>query len=95
MMKEKIFFIIKEKSQRVKNKNFLKINNKPLFQYLLEKVKKCNFDEIYVDSDSEIIKNYCIKKKIKFIPRLPRLSTNNANGNHLLLHHQKIIKADI
>ena len=45
---------IKKKSERVKNKNFLKINNKPLFQYLLEKVKKCDFDEIYVDSDSEI-----------------------------------------
>ena len=43
---------IKKISQRVKNKNFLKINKKPLFRYLLDKIKKCNFDEVYVDSDS-------------------------------------------
>ena len=53
---------IKKISQRVKNKNFLKINKKPLFRYLLDKIKKCNFDEVYVDSDSLEVKN--IVKKI-------------------------------
>ena len=52
---------IKKISQRVKNKNFLKINKKPLFRYLLDKIKKCNFDEVYVDSDSLEVKKYCKK----------------------------------
>ena len=55
---------IKSKSVRVKNKNFKKINGKPLFKILLDKLTKTNFDEIYVDSDSEIIKITANKKVI-------------------------------
>ena len=86
---------IKSKSERVKNKNFKKINGKPLYKFLLEKIKKCNFDEIYIDSNSSKIKKYCQKNNFNFIKRLPRLAKNNANGNHLLNYHRKIIKADI
>tara|TARA_B100001029_G_C15023293_1_gene431995 strand:- start:328 stop:990 length:663 start_codon:yes stop_codon:yes gene_type:complete len=86
---------IKKISQRVKNKNFLKINKKPLFRYLLDKIKKCNFDEVYVDSDSLEVKKYCKKNNLNFIERVPKLASKNANGNHLLLYHQKIIKADL
>ena len=86
---------IKKNSKRVKNKNFRKINGVPLFQITLDKLKKCNFDEIYVDSDSNIIKKYCYKKGINFIKRDPKLSKDSANGNHLLLHHAKIIDAGI
>ena len=55
---------IKSRSTRVKNKNFRKINGKPLYTFLLNKLAKCNFDEIYIDSDSEEIKRYSKKKKI-------------------------------
>ena len=41
---------------RVKKKNFIKINNVPLYEILLKKIIKCNFDEVYVDTDSDIIK---------------------------------------
>ena len=40
---------IKTVSKRVKNKNFRIVNKKPLYQFLLNKLKFCNFDEIYVD----------------------------------------------
>ena len=83
---------IKKKSVRVKNKNFRLINKKPLFEYTLEKLKYCKFDEVYVDSDSENVKTYCKKNKINFIERLPKLATKNANGNNLLLYHSKIIE---
>ena len=63
---------IKSKSKRVKNKNFKLVNKKPLYTYLLSKLKKCNFDEIYVDSDSLEIENYCKKNKFKFIRRIPK-----------------------
>ncbi len=61
----------------------------------MDKLKKCNFDEVYVDTDSLEIKRYCIKKGLKFIKRLPALAKDNANGNDLLKYHSKIIKADI
>ena len=41
---------IKLKSKRLKNKNFKKINGKPLYKYLLDKLKFTNFNEIYVKS---------------------------------------------
>ncbi len=61
----------------------------------MDKLKKTNFDEIYIDSDSAEIKKYCHKMGYKFIKRQPKLSKDNANGNDLLNYHSKIIKADI
>jgi len=86
---------IKQRSTRVKNKNFKKINNKPLYRYLLDKLSKCNFDEVFVDSDSNEIREFCKKKKFTFIPRIKNLSRDNANGNDLLNYHSKIIEADL
>lgn len=85
---------IKSKSERVRGKNFRKIKGKPLYRYLLDKLKKCDFDEIYVDTDSKKIAKYCMENKFKYIKRLSKLAKNNANGNDLLNYHQKIIKAD-
>ena len=86
---------IKLKSKRLKNKNFKKINGRPLYKYLLDKLKFANFDEIYVDSNSSEIEEYCKLKNYKFIKRLPKLALDNANGNDLLNYHSKIINADI
>jgi CMP-N-acetylneuraminic acid synthetase len=86
---------IKSISKRVKNKNFKIIGGKPLFRYLLDKLKYTHFDEIYVDSDSKQIEKYCKQNNYKFIHRLPKLAKDNANGNDLLNYHAKIINADI
>ena len=86
---------IKSNSKRVKNKNFKKIYNIPLYQIVIKKVIKANFDEIYVDTDSKIIKKFCVKNGIQVIDRLKKLSKDNANGNDLLNYHSKIIKADL
>jgi CMP-N-acetylneuraminic acid synthetase len=86
---------IKAKSKRVKNKNFKLINGKPLYSYILNTLKKCKFDEIYVDSDSLEIKKFCIKNRIRFIERKPKLALDNANGNDLLNYHAKVIEADL
>ena len=53
---------IKKRSSRVKKKNFKIVNNKKLYQFFINKVRKCGFDKIYVDSDSSEIKNYWQKK---------------------------------
>ncbi len=94
-MKTVVIIPIKKKSQRVPGKNFKRIRGKALYEYTLEKVKKCNFDEIYVDTDSKEIKNYCEVKKINIINRLKSLSKNSANGNDLINYHAKIIDADL
>ena len=86
---------IKEKSKRVKGKNFKIVDGKPLYKHFIEKLNKCNFDEVYIDSDSKIIEKYCKKLKLNFIKRKPQLAYDNANGNHLLNYHAKLIKADI
>ena len=73
MMKEKIFFIIKEKSQRVKNKNFLKIQGLPLYKFVLYKFK--NF-KVYVDTDSKKIYENCKKDpKLKHVVCYKRKSS--------------------
>ena len=94
-MKTVAIIPIKSNSRRVKNKNFKKIFNIPLYQIVLAKVKKANFDEIYVDTDSKKIKNFCLKNNISVIDRLKGLSKDNANGNDLINYHYKIIKADL
>lgn len=86
---------IKLNSKRVKGKNFKIVLGKPLYQYLLDKIKRCNFDEIYIDSDSDEIKKYCFKKGFNFIKRLPKLAKDNANGNDLINYHGRIIEADL
>ena len=68
---------IKTNSVRVKNKNFRLINKIPLYRYLLDKLKKTNFDEIYVDSDSPEIKKYCKSMGYKFIQRKTYLAKND------------------
>jgi len=86
---------IKRKSERVPGKNFRDINGIPLYQITIEKLKNCDFDKIYVDTDSEEIKEYCLKNAIEIIDRLPHLAENSANGNDLLNYHSSIINADI
>ena len=67
----KFFVIIKKKSERVPNKNFLLLNNKPLYRHLLDEIHS---EEVYIDTDSQRIYNdlknsdiICYKRKDKFI----------------------------
>ena len=94
-MKTVAIIPIKSRSTRVKGKNFKKIFGKPLYTFLLDKIKKCQFEEVYVDTACDEIKKYCIKNRIKIINRLPKLAKDNANGNDLLNYHYKLIKADL
>ena len=94
--KKKVVVIvpIRENSERVKKKVFKKIKNVPLYKITLNKLKKCNFDKIYVDSDSKEVEKFCKEEKIEFIKRKPSLLTKKANGNTLLNYHRTLIDAD-
>ena len=82
---------IKQKSSRVKRKNFKKVGKMPLYEITLRKVKNCKFDEIFVDTDSHEIKKFCRKNQIKVIDRIKKLALDSANGNDLINYHSKII----
>ena len=73
---------IKSNSTRVKNKNFRLLGDKPLYEYIIDHCIQAEcFDDIYVDTDSQDIKDYCIQNKIKWIERKPELTLDTANGN--------------
>ena len=73
---------IKSNSTRVKNKNFLLLGDKPLYQYIIDHCIQAEcFDDIYVDTDSTEINSYCVENQIICIKRKPELTLDTANGN--------------
>ena len=67
-MKPAIIIHLKAKSQRLKNKNFRILLNKPLFKITFDKIKKYSkvFD-IYIDSSSKYFESQAIKYRFNFI----------------------------
>jgi N-acylneuraminate cytidylyltransferase len=87
MTKIACFIPIKNNSSRVPNKNLRLLRGIPLYRYALDTVINSKvFDDVFVDTDSEDVKNYCIKKNINIIDRDPKLLKDSANGNDLLEH---------
>jgi len=87
MTKIACFIPIKNNSSRVSNKNLRLLRDIPLYRYALDTVINSKvFDDVFVDTDSEDVKNYCIEKNINIIDRDPKLSKDSANGNDLLEH---------
>jgi len=87
-MKTAAFIPIKSNSERVKGKNFTKLCGKKLYEHIiLNALEASCFDAIYVDTDSQEIKDFCNKNNTYIIERDPRLASNSANGNDLLNHH--------
>tara|TARA_R110002110_G_scaffold70409_2_gene188977 strand:+ start:6977 stop:7624 length:648 start_codon:yes stop_codon:yes gene_type:complete len=73
---------IKSNSTRVKDKNFKLLGDKPLYQHIIDHCIQAEcFDSIYVDTDSDDIKEYSFKVGAKWIERKPELTLDTANGN--------------
>lgn len=94
-MKAVCIIPIKSTSKRVQGKNFRQVLNKPLFHYILDTVKKVDFDGIFVDTDSIEVKEYASHLGYNIIDRVPELAQDTANGNDLLNYHAQIIDAEI
>lgn len=87
-MKAAVFIPIKANSERVPGKNFRFLNGKKLYEYIIEHAKESNvFDDIYIDTNSDEIKEYCKKNNYIVIDRKEVLAKNTANGNDLLNYH--------
>ena len=79
------FIPIKDNSTRVLKKNLRKFGRKLLFKHVIDKVIESDkFDDVFVDTDSVEVKEYCGNNSINVIDRDPELSKDSANGNDLL-----------
>ena len=86
-MKKKILAMIPARigSQRLKFKNLVLINDKPLIQYVIEAAKKTKiFDEIYLNSDDYIFNKIAKKNNIKFYKRQSNLGSSNAKSDDVV-----------
>jgi N-acylneuraminate cytidylyltransferase len=87
-MKTACFIPIKQRSERVPDKNFRVLNGRKLYEYIIEHVMDAGcFDDIYVDTNSNEVAQYIKKCGLGYIERKPHLAENSANGNDLLAYH--------
>jgi CMP-N,N'-diacetyllegionaminic acid synthase len=81
-------------SKGIKNKNLVKIKNKPLIQYTIDVAKKLSKHcEIVVSTDSPKIKKICIKNELEFYGLRPkRLSSDTALTKDVVMYEVKKIE---
>jgi CMP-2-keto-3-deoxyoctulosonic acid synthetase len=66
------FVAAKENSNRLPNKNIMEIKGKPLFFHAVETLLEAKrVDDVYVATDSTLIKKYCDYKNVNVIWRHP------------------------
>ena len=95
---KKIISIIPAKSisRRLKNKNTLELNGKPLFQHSVELALDSKYiNEIYVSSDSKKILNKSKNLGVKSIERPKSLCNSYSTNMHVCEHVLNTLKIDI
>ena len=96
MSKNKVHSIIlaREGSKGIKNKNLIKVNNKPLiFWTIIQSIKSKKIDEVWVSSDSKKILTISKKLGAKVIKRPKKFSNDNSSSESAWLHAIKEIKS--
>ena len=69
-------------SKRIPKKNIRLLNGKPLIQYAIDAVKAANcFDEIWINSESEIIEKIAVSSGVNFYKRPKKFSTDTASND--------------
>ncbi len=99
-MKISLIIPAKGNSERLQNKNLLKIKGKSLVYLACEKCLNVNIiDNVYLDTESEkIIEDVAplIDKGLKIIKRPAEMASNSFSGNDLIkFEHSKIEKSDL
>lgn len=95
-MKIVAFLPAKGTSIRIENKNIKLLDGKPLFLHTLEKISNCEFiDEVYLDSESDIIFDLAKNINCSFLKRDKELATNKVDGHLLFFNECKKVDADI
>jgi len=95
-MKKIAMIPVRMGSKRVKNKNLRLLGNKPLVAYVIEAAVKADiFDEIYINSESDIFKEIADQYGVKFYKRPEQLSSDQATNDHFALDFMDNIEGDI
>lgn len=102
-MRHIVVFPIKSYSERIPNKNFRKIMTPefgvvPLYAIMPSRAINCRrFEHVYIDTDSDEVKNWAQSNGISVINRAKELASNNANGNDLIRAHYELLhnKCDV
>ena len=80
-------------SKGIKNKNLLKINNKPLIYWsILASIKSKNINHTWVSSDSEKILSYSKKIGAKIIKRSKKFASDSASSESAWLESVNYIE---
>ncbi len=85
--------LAKGNSNRLKNKNILSFNGKPLIHWTIAKIKKIS-KNYYINTDSKFILQYAKKLKVKTIIRSPKLRGDSIPSRHLMLDSFKYFPKD-
>lgn len=95
-MKVIAFLPVKGSSERIENKNIKLLDGKPLFLHTLEKLMECDFiDEVYLDSESELIFDIASVTGVQKLIRDPKFATNKTDGHELFYNEARQIQGDI
>ncbi len=83
-------------SKRVKNKNLRFLGGKPLVCHVVEAVKATEiFDEIYVNSEGEVFKNFADEYGVKFYKRPQALAEDDASNDQLVEDFFNHVECDV
>ena len=83
-------------SKRVRNKNLRLLGNKPLIAHVVCTAKNSGiFDEIYINSESEIFEKIANQYDVKFYKRPKELATDGATNDDFTLDFMKNVKGDM
>lgn len=83
-------------SKRVKMKNLRYLGEKPLIYYSIEAAINSNvFDEIYLNSDSDIFEEIATNHGIKFYKRPNNLGSDKTNNDEFATDFMKNVDGDI
>ena len=75
------FIPIKSNSERVTGKNFREIGGRKLYEHIIINCVAADcFDDIYVDTDSDEIKEYLKGTNVKIIDRVPKIKLREENS---------------
>jgi CMP-N,N'-diacetyllegionaminic acid synthase len=83
-------------SQRVPKKNLRLLNGKPLISYSIDAAKESGvFNEIYVNSESDIFGEIALNKGIRFYKRPDEFASNSSNNDDFAFDFIKNVNGDI
>lgn len=91
-----VFIPVRKNSKRIKNKNFVKINNKPLLYYTyIEAQKIFNNKNIYISSNDIKAEKFSKKFHLQFVKRPNSLCKDESKTEDAILHFINNIKKEI